>query len=131
MWHRRLHSLVCLRKGIECPRVSAKVLQGKYDKSCDLWSCGVIMSGPHNFGATLLQNSGFLRYTMLCGYPPFYGKTDHEAIFAGLGNFFGTEVVQVLHKVESGSFTFDQKELGYSNLYANMINRARSAAQKS
>ena len=61
-----------------------KVLQGKYDKACDLWSCGVIMPHPKSgqFRYVLVERSafclGFPRYTMLCGYPPFYGKTDHE-----------------------------------------------------
>lgn len=51
--------------------VAPQILAGKYDESCDLWSCGVLL------------------YVMLCGYPPFFGETDVEVLAkVRLGNYF-------------------------------------------
>jgi len=44
--------------------MSPGVLQGNYDRTCDLWAIGVIS------------------YVLLCGYPPFDGSTDDEVFDA-------------------------------------------------
>mmetsp|Transcript_3900 Transcript_3900/g.8583 ORF Transcript_3900/g.8583 Transcript_3900/m.8583 type:complete len:404 (-) Transcript_3900:58-1269(-) len=69
------------RLGLEAPMttivgtpyyIAPEILRRRYDKSCDIWSVGVIA------------------YTMLCGYPPFNGANNnqtHRSVLRGRYNF--------------------------------------------
>uniref|UniRef100_A0A8C9HQ46 EF-hand calcium-binding domain-containing protein 11 n=1 Tax=Piliocolobus tephrosceles TaxID=591936 RepID=A0A8C9HQ46_9PRIM len=70
--------------------VAPQVLDGSYDYKCDIWSVGVLF------------------YILLCGYPPFYGDSDHE----------------ILYKVKKGKFNFEGKEWNnISNKATDLIKR--------
>ena len=56
--------------------IAPEILTGKYDKQVDMWSLGVIL------------------YILLCGVPPFAGKT-HKVI---------------LRRVKRGEYSLDRKE---------------------
>lgn len=50
-----------LRKHVGTPYyIAPEVLQKEYGSKCDLWSIGVIL------------------FTLMCGFPPFWGDTERE-----------------------------------------------------
>ncbi|KAL7534904.1 hypothetical protein ACHAWF_004985 [Thalassiosira exigua] len=56
--------------------IAPEILRGWYDKSCDLWSAGIVA------------------YLLLCGYPPFNGANEkeiHEAVLMGRYRFPSAE----------------------------------------
>lgn len=72
--------------------IAPEVIDGNYDKSCDIWSLGVIL------------------YILLCGSPPFYGENDEEIINAVKKGEFNFELSE-----------FDEISEECKNLIKNMI----------
>ena len=66
-----------------------------YDKSCDMWSLGVIV------------------YIMLCGYPPFYSEIPHKPL---------TQTMQ--NKIMTGNYEFPPTEWSSISLEAKNLIRA-------
>lgn len=70
--------------------IAPEVLEMDYNEKCDVWSCGVIM------------------FILLCGFPPFTGKTDEE----------------ILRKVKLGKFSFAHES------WRNISNEAKSLIRR-
>jgi len=56
--------------------IAPEVLNHQYNEKCDVWSCGVIL------------------YILLCGYPPFTGRSEKE----------------ILEKVKIGTYKYDRNK---------------------
>ena len=70
--------------------IAPEVLARDYDQRCDIWSAGVIL------------------YILLCGYPPFTGKTDDE----------------ILDRIKQGEYTFAPND------WANVSEEAKALIRK-
>ncbi len=55
--------------------IAPEVIKKNYNEKCDVWSCGVIL------------------YILLCGYPPFSGRTEEE----------------IMRKIKLGKYDFNRK----------------------
>ena len=67
--------------------IAPEVLNSNYDEKCDVWSCGVIL------------------YILLCGYPPFSGKSIDE----------------ILKKIRIGKFTFEPNDWCHVSIEARNL----------
>lgn len=70
--------------------MSPEMYGKRYDEKCDVWACGIIL------------------YILLCGYPPFLGKSDD----------------QIKKKVCTGVFQFDGED------WSTISNEAKEIIRK-
>jgi len=80
-----------------------QVSSGSYTNACDVWSSGVIM------------------YTLLCGYPPFYGENDDDIVKKVKDGKFFFNPIDWKHATE------EAKDLVRAQLQVNPTNRITAA----
>jgi len=69
--------------------IAPEVLSNRYNEKCDIWSCGVIL------------------YILLCGLPPFNGRSDTE----------------IMENVKTAKFTFGKKFNHVSKMATDLIEK--------